>query len=160
MTAVAAPLRRVARPPDHKGRPSRGLEVVERRRASKRVGGLRRRRLLACSVAAVAVACVLGLVVSHVSLAQGQFELEKLQEKAAAEQARYEQLRLQVARLESPSRVVATAQERLGMVAPPNVTYLSPTGPAPGPPAASSKGREAESATDDWASVKRQLARR
>jgi len=111
-------------------------------------------------VAAVAVACVLGLVVSHVALAQGQFELERLQQKAAEEQAQYERLRLQVAQLESPSRVVAAAQERLGMVPPPGVTYLSPTGAVSGLPEPASAGTEQESATEDWSSVKRQLARR
>jgi len=134
--------------------------VVRKRKAVSSADGIHRRRLLACSVAALAVACVLGLVVSHVALAQGQFELEKLQEKAAQEQAHYERLRLQVAQLESPSRVVAAAQERLGMVPPPGVTYLSPTGPVSDGPAARSTDSEQESATEDWSSVKRQLERR
>lgn len=160
MTAVASPLRRETRAPDQRKRPAGRLEVVDNRRAATGVDRVRRRRLLACSVAALAAACVLGLVISHVALAQGQFELEKLQAKAADEQARYERLRLQVAQLESPSRVVAAAQERLGMVAPPGVTYLSPSGPASGQPATSPVGKESESATEDWSSVKRQLARR
>jgi cell division protein FtsL len=134
--------------------------VVRKRKAVSSADGIHRRRLLACSVAALAVACVLGLVVSHVALAQGQFELEKLQEKAAQEQAHYERLRLQVAQLESPSRVVAAAQERLGMVPPPGVTYLSPTGPVSDGLAARSTDSEQESATEDWSSVKRQLERR
>jgi cell division protein FtsL len=135
--------------------------VVRKRKAATAADSIRRRRLLAFSVAAVSVACVLGLVVSHVALAQGQFELEKLQGKAAEEQAHYERLRLQVAQLESPSRVVAAAQERLGMVPPPGVTYLSPTGPVSGLPAADDETDTGqESATEDWSSVKRQLTRR
>ena len=160
MTAVASPLRRETRAPDQRKKPAGRLEVVDNRKAARGVDRVRRRRLLACSVAALAAACVLGLVISHVALAQGQFELEKLQAKAADEQARYERLRLQVAQLESPARVVAAAQERLGMVAPAGVTYLSPTGPASGHPATSPAGKESESATEDWSSVKRQLARR
>jgi cell division protein FtsL len=159
MTAVASPLRRETRAPDRR-KPTGRLEVVENRRPGRGADRVRRRRLLAFSVAALAVACVLGLVISHVALAQGQFELEKLQAKAADEQARYERLRLQVAQLESPSRVVAAAQERLGMVAAPGVTYLSPTGSASGHPATPPAGKESESATEDWSSVKRQLAGR
>ncbi len=160
MTAVASPLRRESRPADRGARPAGRLKVVGKGKAATGNQSIRRRRLLACSVAAVAVACVLGLVVSHVALAQGQFRLERLQEKAAEEQAHYERLRLQVAQLESPSRVVAVAQERLGMVAPPSVTYLSPTGPVDGRTAADPAGKEQESATEEWSSVKRQLARR
>ena len=160
MTAVASPLRGETRPSDRGPRPTGRLQVVPQRKAVTGAGSLRRRRLLACSAAAVAVACVLGLVVSHVALAQGQFRLEKLQARAAEEQAKYERLRLQVAQLESPSRVVAAAQERLGMVPPPGVTYLSPTGPASGQPAAAPPPKGLESATEDWSSVKRQLARR
>lgn len=161
MTAVASPLRRESRPADRGSRPTGRLEVVRKRKAATAADSIRRRRLLAFSVAAVSVACVLGLVVSHVALAQGQFELEKLQGKAAEEQAHYERLRLQVAQLESPSRVVAAAQERLGMVPPPGVTYLSPTGPVSGLPAADDETDTGqESATEDWSSVKRQLTRR
>ncbi|MDP8976779.1 MAG: cell division protein FtsL [Actinomycetota bacterium] len=160
MTAVASPLRRDARPLERRPGPADRLTVVDKGRAGGAADTVRRRRLLACAVTAVVVACVLGLVVSHVALAQGQFELEKLQAKAAEEQARYERLRLQVAQLESPSRVVAAAQSRLGMVPPPGVTYLSPTGTASGQPTTSSGGKKDESATDDWSSVKRQLATR
>ncbi len=164
MTAAASPLRRDTRPADRETRPTGRLRVVGTRvgkgEAARGADSVRRRRLLACSVAVAAVVCVLGLVVSHVALAQGQFELEKLKEKAAAEKASYEQLRLQVAQLESPSRVVAAAQERLGMVPPPGVTYLSPTGPVSDQPAATAGGKEQETATEEWSSVKRQLARR
>ncbi len=160
MTAVASPLRREAGPSYRGSTPAGRLQVVPKRKADMGAGSVRRRRLLACSVAAVAVACVLGLVVSHVALAQGQFRLEKLQGKAAEEQARYERLRLQVAQLESPSRVVAAAQERLGLVPPPGVTYLSPTGPVSGQPTEGSPDKGQESATEHWSSVKRQLAGR
>ncbi|MDQ3680748.1 MAG: cell division protein FtsL [Actinomycetota bacterium] len=107
-------------------------------------------------MAVVVVACVLGLVVTRVALTQGQFRLDKMQKRAAEEQARYERLRLQAAELESPSRVVAAAQERLGMVPSPGMTYLSPTGPASGLTPAAPDDEQA-AATEDWSKVKRQL---
>ena len=135
------------------------LEVVgPAGRRATRAGSLRRRRLLVCAAGLVLGLCLLGIVASHTALAQGQFRLEKLKSKAAAEQDRYQRLRLRVAELESPARVVAVAQERLGMVPPPEVTYLSPTGATPAPAPPSQDGDEA--ASDDWPSVKRQLARR
>lgn len=156
MTAIVPePARRVALPE----RPVRlrpPLHVVrnERSPASRRA----RARLLGLSVLVVVAAALFGLVASHVALTQGQFELQRLRERAGAEQARYERLRLQVAELESPGRVVAAAQERLGMVPPPGVTYLSPVGPASGLDTDVARGRE--TATEDWSTVKRELASR
>lgn len=102
---------------------------------------------------------LLGLVASHVVLTQGQFRLDVLRTRTASEQERYERLRLKVAELESPSRIVAAAQERLGMVPPPSVTYLSPTGAASGTHDQHG-GTEEESAAeeDDYSRVKRSLA--
>ncbi|MDQ3570107.1 MAG: hypothetical protein M3396_05680 [Actinomycetota bacterium] len=155
MTAVASPLRPGHQPSGRGGRPTARLHAVGpgNRRGTT---GIRRARLLLCSATVVVVACLLGLVASHVALAQGQFRLDKMQQRAAAEQARYERLRLRAAELESPSRVVAAAQERLGMVPSPGLTYLSPTGPASGhaPPAPDD---EQAAATEDWSKVKRQL---
>lgn len=105
----------------------------------------------------IVVACALfGLVTSHVALTQAQFRLEDMQARAEAEQARYERLRLEVAELESPGRIVAAAQERLGMVPPPGITYLSPVGPVSDVPV----DEEDEAAAEDWSTVKRQLASR
>jgi cell division protein FtsL len=77
-------------------------------------------------VAAMTVAAVFGVVITHVVLAQEQFRLAHLQSKAAAEQAKNEQLKLEVAQLQSPARVVSAAEQRLGMVPPSSVTYLVP----------------------------------
>ncbi len=139
--------------------PSRGRQHADLRlvKGGERVarGGRRRGRLVAGLVVAVAGG-LLALVASQVVLTQGQFRLDRLQSRAAAEQARYERLRLQVAELEAPSRVVAVAQERLGMVSPPAVTYLSPSGPVS---VHEGKRRRPESAaTADWSRVKRELA--
>lgn len=142
------------------------LRVV---RPDERPAGARRRsvRLRVAFAVFVVVLGLFGLVASHVVLTQGQFRLQQLESKAAAEQARYERLRLQVAELESPQRIVAAAQERLGMVPPPGVRYLSPTGIAeqappgnPGKLAAGKGNGQRQEGQEDWTSVKPHLASR
>ena len=75
---------------------------------------------------------------------------------------RYDRLRLQVAELEAPERVVAAAQQRLGMVPAPGVTYLSPTGPVADDPAPRYTDGDVPSvpaaAGADWTEVKPYLA--
>jgi cell division protein FtsL len=90
----------------------------------------RRARLLGFTAAVIVCAGLFGLVAAHVILTQGQLQIDRMTARAADEEARHERLRLQVARLEAPERVVAVAQSRLGMVPPPGVTYLSPHGVA------------------------------
>ncbi|HZU74629.1 MAG TPA: cell division protein FtsL [Acidimicrobiales bacterium] len=87
---------------------------------------VRRARALAVLAGLMTVLAVFGVVTAHVLLAQEQFRLGDLQAKAATEQARNEQLRLEVAQLQSPARVVSAAEQRLGMVPPSSVTYLVP----------------------------------
>lgn len=70
---------------------------------------------------------LLAIVASHVMLSQQQQELETLERQATLSQRRYDQLRLEVARLEAPERVVEVATQRLGMVQPAEITYLTPT---------------------------------
>jgi cell division protein FtsL len=130
-----------------------------------------RARLVAVSTVLLVAMALFGVVVAHVVLTQNQFRLEKLQRQAAEQQARYERLREQVAELESPARVVSAAQERLGMVAPPTVKYLTPTKAAAPAPAAGGSGSAAsakqdkeadddEQAMTDWSVVKRELGSR
>ncbi|HET9061178.1 MAG TPA: hypothetical protein VFN61_14765 [Acidimicrobiales bacterium] len=71
---------------------------------------------------------LMALVALHVLIAQEQFRLNTLQSTAAADQASYEKLRLAVAELESPARIVSVAEGRLGMRQPGSVTYLPPLG--------------------------------
>ena len=123
-------------------------------------GGRRRVRVLSWAGVVVVAAALLAVVASQAALAQGQFRLQRLQARAAAEQDRYERLRLQVAELESPSRVVAVAQERLGMVPPPDVTYLSPSGPSTAAAGRLTRRGDEAAAVEDWSTVKRQLATR
>ena len=67
---------------------------------------------------------VLGLVTLHVLIAENQFRLDAPQQQTATQQADYEKLRLHVAELESPARIVSVAEGRLGLQQPGSVTYL------------------------------------
>ncbi|HWW53368.1 MAG TPA: hypothetical protein VNY84_06350 [Acidimicrobiales bacterium] len=132
----------------------------------------RRRRARIVTVISVVAACGLlfGLAGIHVLLTEGQFRLQRLQTQANDAEAQYVRLRLQVAQLESPQRIVADAQERLGMVAPSALTYLTPpTAPATvstpqtgaASPAAASARARADHPTDPtqaWATAKPALA--
>lgn len=178
MTATIAPSRRhgaglpaaprqPGSPPDQ--RPP--LKVVPRGYVSPRTRR-RRARFVAAAGALTAVAVLFGLAAVHVLLTEGQFRLAHVQRQADDAQAQYVRLRLEVAQLESPERIVAAAQERLGMVAPTALTYLTPSGPvvamSPGAAHAPVVSRPATtthsrtSATQDtthgWATAKSALA--
>ena len=88
----------------------------------------RRRLLVSLGIACVAALC-LGLVALHVLIAENQFRLDQLQQTAASQQESYERLRLQVAELEAPARIVSEAEGRFGMVQPGSVTYLPAVSP-------------------------------
>lgn len=108
------------------------------------------------------LAVVFALVAIHVLLAQNQFELDRLDTRSSAAEAQYDRLRLQVAQLESPERVVATAEGRLGMVQPPKITYLTPKTAAPAavPAAAPNSAQASPAVSADWTRVKAQLGAR
>lgn len=112
---------------DHaRGRGGSALRVVtdaDRREVQRRV----RVRRMTFAFGAVVAVLVFGVVVAHVLLMQGQFQLQELEGRATAAQSEFDRLRLEVSELESPERIVATAQDRLGMVAPEKVTYLAPS---------------------------------
>lgn len=143
------------------------LRVVDGREATRR----RRRRGVAWMGLGLLATGLLAVVTSHVILSQQHYELEQLERRAAISQRQYDQLRLDVARLEAPERIVEVATGRLGMVTPDEVTYLTPTERvvdrfAAGP--AADGGSDAEAAGADkqavaldapsgWASVKPHL---
>jgi cell division protein FtsL len=83
----------------------------------------------------LAFAIAFVLVVAQALLVQGQQQLDDLGTRIAEADRRQQELRLQVAQLESPSRIVAVATNDLGMVPPAGVTYLTPSGAVtvPGP---------------------------
>ena len=139
--------------------PRRGAAALHRLLPSRRL-------LAAIGAAAILVLVLVANLLVHVAATQGQFELDRLEHQAADRQDRYAQLRLQVAQLEAPQRIVEQAH-RLGMVEPPKVTYLTPTeattsGAAPTGPAAAKGGSDPspgpEQAAGDWQQVKARLA--
>ncbi len=156
MTApTRSPARRPTAPSDPKDRrhppaPRPHLEVVPPNTLTRR-GRQRRARRFGVVLSVILFAAVFGVVAAHVVLTQRQFRLEALERKAATEEARYERLRLEVAQLESPERVVAAAQQ-LGMIPPANVTYLASKRATP-----AGSGR-AGAPSGEWATVKPHLA--
>lgn len=143
----------VARPP---ARPRPDLRVVreEEVREAQRARVVRQLVVVATIVGGL---CLFGVVVFHVLLTQNQFRLDKLQEQSLERQAEYDRLRLEVAELESPDRIIAAAHA-LGMITPPKVTYLAPTVQEPGgdhdaPAASVDSGGESS-----WSTVKPHLA--
>lgn len=103
----------------------------------------RARRLTRLVTAMLVVAVFAGLfaiVAVRVVLAQGQAEIDRLSQSVEAQQAVRQDLRLMVAELEAPAQIVTSARQRLGMVTPVSVTYLTP--PAAGstsPPSAGAR---------------------
>jgi cell division protein FtsL len=101
-------------PPERRpetSRPERRLEVA--------VSPRPRRQLARALVALGVLATVLSLfviVATNVVMAQQSFELDKVQERRRDANRRNAELRADVARLSSPSRIITEA-ERLGMVA-------------------------------------------
>ncbi len=91
--------------------------------------GRRTVRVLTVLASAAACAVLFGTVCTHVLLTQGQAELDRLEARTADAEAAHEQLQVEVAELESPARIVPAARERLGMVPPPVVVYLTPGAP-------------------------------
>ncbi len=89
----------------------------------------RQHRLTRALTMALVVAICAGLfaiVGVRVLLAQGQVEVDRLEARVEAQRAAQQRLRLTVAELEAPARIVADARARLGMVNPGVVIHLIP----------------------------------
>ena len=71
---------------------------------------------------------LLAVAMAQTVLVQGQVRLDELDAQLADEQARYQELRTDVAELESPDRIVEAAHEQ-GMVTPDDLLYLQPPAP-------------------------------
>ena len=156
--------------PDDRTDEQRHLRVVEK---PVRSPAQRRRLARAILLGAVglAVSVAFALVYLHVVLAQRQFKLDRLTTQVQQEQATYQKLRLQVAELNSPQHIIATAEGQLGMIQPAGVTYLTPdpgvvsqsgfTGgsePSLTRSDPSSPGAAAPEGDADWPRIKSQLA--
>jgi cell division protein FtsL len=97
----------------------------------------------------LAAAVVFGLVLVNIFLAQSSFRLSDLQARVAEQETRYLELRFEVARGESPERIVQKAAE-LGLGAPEKQEYIS--GPAVVTDAPDSATRMAAGRTESAAS--------
>jgi cell division protein FtsL len=97
------------------------LWVVRPETRSRRVT-----RLITGMLVVAVFAGLFAIVAVRVVLAQGQAEIDRLSQSIEAQQAAGQDLRLMVAELEAPAHVVAAARQRLGMVTPLAVTYLTP----------------------------------
>jgi cell division protein FtsL len=96
------------------------------------------------------------IAIAHTLLVQGQVRLDGLDDDLRVEQARYQELRKEVAEMESPARVVAAAED-LGMVTPEDLVYLQPDAPkATLPPEVSSSdvGLASGGPNATWGAVK------
>lgn len=162
---ATAPARRSSVRPAERATPPRDprhLRVVTPR------DRVRRRLTPATGVLLTALlfATLFAIAIAHTLLVQGQIRLDDLDAKLTVEQARYQRLRTEVAEMESPTRVVAAAEE-LGMVAPEDLVYLQPDAAElrsadPGGPSASDAGsavRDGDSSptadpADQWAVMK------
>ena len=165
MTApVRAPSPSSRRPTRASGAPSAAPESPERFAPSARpplrlvddspvASTVRRPRGRAALVVGglVVVALLFGVVSFHAVLVSGQDRLDGLQQDVVDEEARYQALRLRVAELESPERIVEVAQGRLGMVEPPQITYLEPV---ESEVVAASPAPARSGAGDTWVTVK------
>lgn len=147
--ATARVPRSVVAPLPRRERPGRHLELVpavRRRlavRLSPRVGVL---------LTLLLFVALFGVAVSHALLIEGQARLDNLDKQVAAEQHRYERLRLQRAALEAPDRIVGEAGE-MGLVPAQEVTWLAPDEAPPGAaPAAAPEGTDTSDTS--WANVK------
>jgi cell division protein FtsL len=127
-TARAARNETVRPLPEGDREPRRHLRLV--RPGSRRLG-IRLTPRVGVSLTILLFVALFGVAVSHALLIERQSHLDRLDEEVADEQARYEELRLDVAELESPERILADAAE-LGMVPPSETVWLTPDQAAAG----------------------------
>jgi cell division protein FtsL len=111
---------------DEDSSPRRHLRLVLPARRSLRLSPR-----LGVLLTVVGFVALFGVAVCHALLIQNQASVDELDRRVAAEQARYEQLRLEVAELESPQRITTEAQNDLGMVPAGETMWLTPDQPAP-----------------------------
>ncbi len=105
---------------------SRHLRVV---RGSRPGLGLSPRAAVVLTV--LAFVALFAVAVCHALLIQRQAAIDELEADVAADQARYEELSLDVAQLKSPDRIKTEATQELGMVPAGEVVWLTPEEPAP-----------------------------
>ncbi|MFQ5966805.1 MAG: hypothetical protein ACE5MI_04225 [Acidimicrobiia bacterium] len=94
------------------------------------VQGVRGRRFRAYTWVAFSILAMVvffALIAARTSLDRTAFELAEIDRQISEEQTRFEELRLEIARLSSPKRIAPLA-EAMGMVLPQKVTRISASG--------------------------------
>jgi len=128
--AVVPATRRSVAAPQPRRTPAQLPKATRERRPQLRVVDEPARRLSFGTITALVVGAVFavlfGLVVFHTVLLQNQQKLDHLNSEVNETQARYQALRLQVAQLEAPQRIIDVATNKLGMVPSDGTTYLTP----------------------------------
>lgn len=112
------------------------LRIVPPPESRARRAARRRARTTFLVLVALTFGVMLGILGLRVLLAQGQVRIDELEAQVDAAQTQNQRLRLEVASLESPQRIVDEARTRLGMVPPESVTYLAPVAAPDTPPPA------------------------
>jgi hypothetical protein len=92
--------------------------------SARRTGTARYRRLFTAVAASMVVLSLLAVVLGQAMLANGQVRLTAVEQKLAAAQGLHRQKELQVAGLETPSRVISVALSSLHLVHPDGVEQL------------------------------------
>jgi type II secretory pathway pseudopilin PulG len=168
-TVMSAIPRRVGRGDAPSTRRAPLRVVPERRRRTRRGVGVAAnpgRPLIVLSVSLV-VAALLAVVLGQAFLANGQVRLSDLQHRLMLEQSSHRQAELELARLETPSRIVAAAQNQGHMVHAtmvqlpyvslsvplPTPKVLPAPAPAPPPPTTSSAGAGTPAGTSSTGST-------
>ena len=130
---AAAPQHIPRREAPARARPSapRHLQLVDEARRRRE----RRRRWIVRVWAVGIVAAALVGVMVHAFMAEGQMRVDDLDRRIEAEQARYADARLDLARRETPSAVTESAR-RLGLVPGTGTVTVAVPGVAPGSPVA------------------------
>ena len=152
--AIAVPERTPAvRPRPTRPQPRPDLKVV---RPDQR----RRRRVVTPVIGVLLTAGIfvllLAVAIAHTLLVSGQVHLDHVDDQVTVEQARYQQLREQLAEAEAPDKIVAAARAQ-GMVSPPDVVYLQPDTaelPSTTPTDDAATEDSASMADKDWSTVK------
>jgi cell division protein FtsL len=143
-TAVRAPAR--ARPAGRAqpaSRPRPRLEVVGPPTRGRRPVPSTR---LIVAGAVVIFVLLFALAAFQAVLVSSQQRLDELERQVAVEQDRYQDLRIDVARLEAPERILNTALYELGMVPSGQPTFVVPSDAV----AAEVDARRAEAEATDW----------
>ena len=100
------------------------IGAVQRRGRQRRSTGRSPLALAGVLAATGAFAALLFIAGFHSVLVSGQHDVDGLQARLTAGRGQTQLLRMEVARLESPGRILDVARGRLGMQPPPELFYL------------------------------------